>query len=272
VRGFILPKSQTNKTSSSSNSAVERALTILEFIASKQGAVGVGEIAEELGLAKSTTHRLLEALKNKQFVEQVETLEKYDIGIKAIEVGMSGLINWNIVDISAPYLKQLASDLNETSFLAVYDQGEIVYVYKAEGNQAVTTNAQLGMRKNIHCTSLGKAIVSNFHIEEVERILTEKGMKKFTDRTITDKQTYFEELSKVRQQGYAMDDEEIEERLTCFAVPIFNYTGKAIAAISVAGPTDRMTAKREAVISALKDVNSYVSARLGFVPAMRNSL
>ncbi|KOR78230.1 IclR family transcriptional regulator [Peribacillus frigoritolerans] len=261
-----------NKTSSQSNSTVERALTILEFIASHQGPVGVGEIAAELELAKSTTHRILEALKNKQFIEQIETTEKYDIGIKAIEVGMSGLTNWNIVDISAPYLKQLASDLNETAFLAVYDQGEIVYVYKAEGSHAVTTNAQLGTRKPIHCTALGKAIVSTFYVEEVERILGEKNMDKFTERTITTKQPYFDELSKVRQCGYAMDDEEVEIGLTCFAVPIFNYTGQAIAAISVAGPTERVLSNKEDIIKALKNVNTYVSARLGFVPAMRKSV
>jgi len=266
-----LSKSKNNKVSSPSSSAVERALTILELIATKPGSVGVGEIAKELGLAKSTTHRLLESLKNKQFIEQNESLEKYDIGIKAIEVGMSGLINWNIVDIAAPYLKQLASDLNETCFLAVYDEGEIVYVYKAEGNQSVTTNAQLGTRKNIHCTSLGKAIVSNYHIEKVEEILNEKGMEKFTENTITDKQLYFEELSNVRQQGYAIDDEEIEDGLTCYAVPIFNYTGNAIAAISVAGPTERMITKQEDVILAIKSVDSYISTRLGFVPAMRNN-
>ncbi|PFI60688.1 transcriptional regulator [Priestia megaterium] len=264
-------KNSTVKESSSSNSAVERALTILEFIASKKEPVGVGEIAETLNLAKSTTHRILEALKNKQFIEQIETTEKYDIGIKAIEVGMSGLTNWNIVDVSAPHLKQLAMDINETAFLAVYDQGEIVYVYKAEGNQAVITNAQLGTRKPIHCTSLGKAIASNFHIEEVESILKEKGMPKYTDRTITDSQKYFEELSKVRQLGYAMDDEEVEEGLTCFAVPIFNYTGQAIAAISVAGPTGRILGKKDEIIKSLKDVNNYVSTRLGFVPAMRTN-
>jgi IclR family transcriptional regulator, KDG regulon repressor len=265
-------KNQEKEISSQSNSAVERALTILEFIATRQGPVGVGEIAEKLGLAKSTTHRLLEALKNKQFIEQVETLEKYDIGIKAIEIGMSGLGNWNIVDIVSPYLKQLAADLHETTFLAVYDKGEIVYVYKAEGDLAVSTNAQLGTRKPIHCTSLGKAIVSNFHIEEVEKILLEKGMEKYTDRTITDKHSYLEELSKVRQLGYAMDDEEVEVGLTCFAVPIFNYTGNAIAAISIAGPTERMISKKEQIVDALKHLNKYVSTRLGFVPSMRSSV
>jgi IclR family transcriptional regulator, KDG regulon repressor len=265
-------KKKEKHNSPQSNSTIEKALAILEFIASRQGALGVSEIAEELGLPKSTTHRILEVLKSKQFVEQVEPTEKYDIGIKAIEIGMSGLSNWNIVDISAPYLKQLAMDLNETAFLAVYNHGEIVYVYKAEGKQAVTTNAQLGTRKPIHCTALGKAIVSNFHIEEVERILNEKGMTKYTDRTITDKQKYFEELSRVRQLGYAMDDGEVEEGLTCFAVPIYNYTGNAIAAISIAGPSERMIAKKDEIISTLKSVNSYISKRLGFVPAMRNSI
>ncbi|MCP8969668.1 IclR family transcriptional regulator [Ectobacillus ponti] len=267
-----MKKDLEKNNAAQSSSAVERALLILELIASRQGAVGVGEIAEELGLAKSTTHRILEALKNRHFVEQIESTEKYDIGIKAIEVGMSGLTNWNIVDIAAPHLKQLAHDLNETAFLAVYNNGEIVYVYKAEGKQAVTTNAQLGTRKPVHCTSLGKAIVSNFHIEEVDRVLTEKGMPKFTEHTITDKQRYFEELSLVRQRGFAMDDEEVEEGLTCFAVPIFNYTGHAVAAISVAGPTDRMLAKQEQIIQSLKHANNHVSTRLGFVPAMRDSI
>jgi len=259
-------------SSSQSNSAVERALAILEYIASKQGAVGVGEIAKELGLAKSTTHRILETLKSKQFVEQVEISEKYDIGIKAIEVGMSGLKNWNIVDISAPYLKQLATDLNETAFLAAYDNGEIVYLYKAEGTQAVITNAQLGTRKPVHCTALGKAIVSNFHIEEVDRILEKKGMAKYTDRTIADKHKYFVELSKVRQRGYAIDDEEVEDGLTCIAVPVYNYTGNAIAAISIAGPSERMNGKKDDIIRELTGVTSYISKRLGYVPAMRSSV
>ncbi|MBZ9537026.1 IclR family transcriptional regulator [Cytobacillus oceanisediminis] len=262
----------TSSSSSQSNSAVERALTILEFIALRKEPVGVGEVAEKLGLAKSTTHRILEGLKNKQFIEQINATEKYTIGIKAIEVGMSGLTNWNIVDITGPYIRQLAYDLNETSFLAVFDQGEIVYVYKAEGNKAVTTNAQLGTRKPIHCTALGKAFAAQLHIEEVDRILTEKGMEKYTDRTLTDKQKYLAELSLVREKGYAMDDEEVEEGLTCFAVPIFNYTGHAVAAISVAGPTERMITNKDNIVNSLKQLNNQLSTRLGFVPAMRKRL
>ncbi|UOQ93356.1 IclR family transcriptional regulator [Halobacillus shinanisalinarum] len=257
------------KASTQSNSAVERALTILELISAKDSPVSLAEVSQELGIAKSTTHRIMEALKIKGFIELVEGTEKYQVGLKAIEVGMSSLTKWNLVDIVTPYLRQLALDLNETAFLAVYDNGDVVYLYKAEANQSVRTTAELGTRKPIHSTGLGKAIVSTFHIEEVDRVLTKKGMPKFTERTITDRQAYLEELSHVRQNGYSMDDEEAEVGLTCIAVPIFNYTGKAIAAISVAGPTDRMVNKKEEVIDSLKSVNGHISNRLGFVPAMR---
>ncbi|WP_173915494.1 IclR family transcriptional regulator [Halobacillus sp. Marseille-Q1614] len=258
--------------SSQSNSAVERALTILELIAAKRNPVSLAEISQELGIAKSTSHRIMEALKNKGFIEQVEDTEKYQVGLKAIEVGVSSLTKWNLVDIVTPYLRQLALDLNETAFLAVYDKGEVVYLYKAEANQSVRTTADLGTRKPIHSTGLGKAIVSTFHLEEVDHVLTEKGMPKFTEKTIIDPKQYIEELSKVRKNGYSMDDEEAEVGLTCIAVPIFNYTGRAIAAISVAGPTERMIKNKETIIESLKKVNGYVSNRLGFVPSMRQNM
>lgn len=263
---------KSSEKDSRTSSAVERALTILEFISSRTGPVGVNEIANELSLAKSTTHRLLDMLKSRGFVVQLDTLEKYDIGLKAIEVGMSGLKNWNLVDVASPYIQQLAEDLGETSFLAVHDEGEIVYVYKVEGKQSVITNSQLGTRKPMHCTALGKAMMSSLHLEEVDNILNEKGMKKYTDKTIVDRQIFFEELSKVRERGYAMDDEEVEIGLTCFAAPIFNYTGKAIAGLSVAGPTARMVTNKNKITKQLLEASEFVSRRLGYVPAMRKSL
>ncbi|WP_082233242.1 IclR family transcriptional regulator [Halobacillus massiliensis] len=263
----------TDKESvSQSNSAVERALTILELIAEKREPMSLAEISQELGIAKSTAHRIMEALKNKGFIEQIEAAEKYQVGLKAIEVGMSSLTKWNLVDVTTPHLRQLASDLNETAFLAVYDKGEVVYLYKAEANQSVRTTADLGTRKPIHSTGLGKAIVSTFPSEEINRILVEKGMAKFTGKTITDKQRYLEELISVRENGYAMDDEEAEAGLTCIAVPIFNYTGRAIAAVSVAGPTERMRNNKETITKTLKNVNKLVSSRLGFVSSMRQNI
>jgi IclR family KDG regulon transcriptional repressor len=249
-----------------SNSSVERSLAILEYISKRKGPVGIGDIATALDLPKSTTHRLLELLKARNFVEQAKENEKYEIGIKAIEVGMGGLKNW--VDIASSYVRYISDELGETSFISVFDNGEIVYVYKVEGTKSVITNAQLGTRKPIHCTALGKAIVSNFSLKEVDKILSVKGMAKYTEKTIIDRQKYLEELSLVREKGYAIDDEEAEEGLTCIAVPIFTYTGQVRAALSVAGPTERMVINQEMVIKHLKDAAENVSRRLGYVPTM----
>jgi IclR family KDG regulon transcriptional repressor len=252
-----------------SNSSVERSLVILEFISAVKGPVGVGEIASALDLPKSTTHRLLEVLKYRNFIEQIEESEKYDIGIKAIEVGMSGLKNW--VDIASAYARYISNELGETSFIGVFDNGEIVYVYKAEGTQSVITNAQLGTRKPIHCTALGKAIVSNFSLKEVDQILSVKGMTKYAENTITDRQSYLEELSFVRENGYAIDNEEAEVGLTCIAVPIFSYTGQVRQALSIAGPTPRMLCNKDLVIEHLKEASDNISRRLGYVPTIKKS-
>jgi IclR family KDG regulon transcriptional repressor len=142
------------------------------------------------------------------FVQQEQETDRYDIGLKSIEIGMSGLRNWNLVDVSVPYIEELTAQLEETSFLAVYNNGEIVYLYKIEDTQSVITNAQLGTRKPVH---FGKAIISNFTLKEVDHILSDKGMQKFTEHTVTDRLKFLEELSNVREQGYAKDDEEAEK-------------------------------------------------------------
>ncbi|HET7626800.1 MAG TPA: IclR family transcriptional regulator [Bacillales bacterium] len=252
-----------------SNSSVERVLAILEFMAEKRRETGVGEISTALGLPKSTTHRLLETLKARGFVEQVQMTEKYEIGVKAIEVGMSGLKNW--IDIASDYVRQVSKELGETCFIAVYDNGEIVYVYKVEGWQSVITNAQLGTRKPIHSTGLGKAIVSHFELAEVDKILSVKGMPRYTENTITDRQQFLQELSNIRERGYALDQEEAESGLSCIAVPIFTYTGQVIAATSIAGPTQRINERRETIIPRLKDTAENISKRLGYVPSMRSN-
>lgn len=249
---------------------LERALLILEYLSKRQGAVGVAEIAVGLNLNKSTAHRLLNIMKDNGFIHQEVSTDRYELGLKVIEIGMSGLLNSNLLDAAAPYLRHLSNVTGETSFLAIVDNGEIVYLYKVEGTQSVITNAQLGTRKPIHSTALGKAILSNYSLAEVDKILCDKGMQKFTEKTITDRQTYLAELSKVRDIGYAVDDEEAEGGLTCFAHPVFNYTGSVMAAVSIAGPTERMNQNKEQNVLHLKEAVENISKRLGYVANMRS--
>jgi IclR family KDG regulon transcriptional repressor len=259
-----------NKMKESSSSTLERALVLLEQLAAADGKVGVVELADSVNLPKSTTHRILETLTRAQFVERDESTEKYSIGLKAIEIGLLGLRNVDLVDATMPHLKDLVHHTKQTSFLAVYSEGEIIYIYKAEGTSSVITNANLGRRNPVHCTGLGKAIMAYYSLEYVDRIITLKGLKRYTQTTIDDRQQFLQELSSIRQAGFAFNNAEYEEGLSSIAAPIFNYTGQVIAAISVAGPTYRIVENRERIQELILEKSATISKRLGFVPTMRS--
>lgn len=255
-----------------SSSTLERALLLLSYLSETEGKMGVREIAESVQLPKSTTHRILDVLLQSGFVEQDPFTEKYSIGLKAIEIGMSGLKNVDLVEAAIPHLRDLVMFTKQTSFLAVYNEGEIVFIYKAEGTSSVITNANLGTRNPVHCTGLGKAIMAYFSLEDVEQIITQKGLKPYTKTTITDRQKFLEELSKIRQTGVALNHEEHDEGLSSIAAPIFNFTGQVVAAISVAGPTNRIVEDQESISNLLKEKSSLISKRLGYVLSMRSSI
>ena len=254
------------------HSTIERTLTILELVVGSKDGISLAELAKELPFPKSTIHRLLDILTSREYVELNAQTQKYSAGLKAIEIGVSALRSMEIVDVSSAYLRDLARHTGETSFLAVLNEGEIVYLHKAEGSQSIRTTAQLGMRRPVHCTAVGKAILSALSAEEVERILADKGMTAYTANTITDSQAMLAELRHIRIDGCAVDREEIEVGLTCYAAPIFQFTGQVAGAISLAGPTVRVREKQAEYMRLVNEAALHISRRMGYVPAMRSSL
>lgn len=250
------------------SSSVERLLSILEFIANQPNVVSLATVSKELNIPKTTALRLLEKLVARGYLEYEKQTEEYSIGLASILLSMTALTKIEIVETSIPYLKELSAVTQETSFLGVYNEGEIVYLYKSEGTQSIVMSSQLGSRRPVHCTGLGKAILSGFSIEQVTRVLKEKGMVKMTNNTITTIEDYLKELNKVRLNGYAMDSEELEEGLGCYASPIYNYTGKAVGAICVSGPIHRVIENKDMLIEKLKTAAGQISRRMGFVPSM----
>lgn len=141
-----------------------------------------------------------------------------------------------------------------------------MYIEKLEGNETLRMHSKVGKRAPMHCTSVGKAILAHLPSSVVFDILERKGMPVHTDKTITDKDEFMKELGQVRQNGYALDLEENEYGITCVAVPIFDHLGKVIAAVSISGPTIRMTSDRlDALKSIMVKTGQGISARLGHV-------
>jgi len=149
--------------------------------------------------------------------------------------------------------------------LAVLDKGEVLYIDKRESTKSLRIVSQVGTRLPTHCTGVGKVLLANLPIDQVRRIIATKGLSRYTKNTITDFRRLEEELNLVRQQGYAMDNEEIMESLRCVAVPLRDHTGKVCAAISVSGPSARFDGEQlESIVDLMVRIGREISASLGY--------
>jgi IclR family transcriptional regulator, acetate operon repressor len=259
--------SSTDKRNSLSGT-LERGLAILEFFAATGEASAV-MVADALGLSRSATYRILDALQEKGYLEINPSSEKLRLGVRAAELGMAALEAVDVIRLAPAYMRDLAQAASETAFLAVVDGDAIVYVYKEEGPEAVTLSSSLGSRRPLYCTGLGKAYLSALPEDERKSILASLDLRKMTENTITDITKLEEELSLTWERGYAIDNIEVEEGVACFAAPILDYRGRPVAAISVAGPAERVLSKGEKLRPLIAGTASKISHRMGYIKSLK---
>lgn len=245
--------------------ALERAFSVIDVLADSDRAIGLVDLSKRVGLHKSTVHRLIMVLERHGYVERDNVLGTYRLGWKLCELGMRTVAKLDYPIVARPFLEDLVELTGETAHLGVMRSGEVYSLVNVESSRQVRSPATVGRRNAVHCTSLGKAILAFANPQETERFLSTALLKSFTPKTITQPEQFREELQKVQKLGYAMDDEEVEEGLRCVGAPVRDYSGKVIAAISIAGPTSRLTLDRMDVVSGhVIRVAAQLSERLGF--------
>lgn len=245
--------------------SIERALRILEEFTAKEKELGVTDLAKRVGLNKSTCFGILQTLQSKGYLEQNEDNGKYCLGLKLFELGQTYEAGLELREISKPFLQLLVEKTRETVHLVVKNQMDAVYIEKVEGPSAINIISQVGRRVNLHCTGVGKCLLAYFPPEYFDTVM-QRNLIKFTPHTITDKLRLIQELKHIRERGFSIDDEEIELGLRCVAAPIFNHKGETIGAISISGPTNRITYERIAELSILvKETAGDISQRLGYI-------
>lgn len=246
--------------------SVSRALDIIALVGMKKGGLGVTEIANQIDINKSSVHRTLSTLVQYGYIEQDTETGKYKLGLKFLDISSKLLESIDLRTEAKPFLQELENKTNEVIHLVVYDQGEVVYIEKLEGNETLRTHSKVGKRAPMHCTSVGKAILSYLPESDVIAILKRKGMPYHTDHTITSTEEFLRELKQIRQRGYALDLEENEYGITCIAAPVFDHLGNVVAAVSISGPTTRMTTERLNQLGPIMiQTSQQISARLGHV-------
>jgi len=244
---------------------LNKTFSILEILLKHDSAMNMTEISEKLGLYPSTIHRILDTLKYWGYVEQNTNTQKYQLGLKLLELGMAKLHQIDLVREVTPYLKELVKQYNETVHLGVLEEGEVLYLAKEESSQTIRMISYIGKRAPLHCTALGKVLLAYMSEEERKKILEEKELPRLTKNTITDKGELEKELDKIREQDFALDREENEKDVRCIGAPIRNYKGKVIAAISISSPIFRIDKNVENNLKeALIKTTNKISKRLGY--------
>jgi DNA-binding IclR family transcriptional regulator len=244
---------------------LERSLGILELLSSNGPELSLIELSEQLRLHKSTTHRLLGVLEQYRFVEKSSSSGKYRLGLKLFELGSKAIADLNWRERARRHLQRLAFDTGETAHLCILDDGEVLYLEKVEAPRTVRVPSIVGRRYPAHCGGAGKALLAFQPEEEIDELVKRRGLKSYTRNTFTTPAQLKEGLRLVRERGYAVDNEEFEEGLECIGAPIKDYSGKVIAAISIAGPTFRMTEEKIAVLArSVIEAAQELSADLGY--------
>jgi len=257
-KGFNGPQSPTSIQS------LDRALDVLQALATPEG-MTLSELATHLNQSPATMHRVLATLEKREFVEISQDHQIWNIGPEAYRAGAAFLRRSNVVERGRPVMRMLMMETGETSNLGIEMRGgHVLFVSQVETHESIRAFFPPGTLSPLHASGIGKALMSTFDEARLNHQLGNSKLERFTAKTIHSISQLKAELLKIRERGYAIDDEERTIGMRCVASPVLNVHGEAIAGISVSGPTHRMQDERIHKIGELvRTAAATVSKRLG---------
>jgi len=249
--------------------SLERGLLVLIEL-SRQPELGVSRLGSLIGVNKSTVYRILSTLRRYGFVEQNPLNGKYALSIRAFEVGAAVANRFGLLEQASPQMELLAATFNETVNLAVLDQADIIYLHKIESSEPLRLGLRVGTRVPAHASALGKALLAAMDDGELRRWFRDYAphgrLATYTPKTIGSPEALLRDLELVRSRGFSFDDEEYKQGIRCVAAVVRDHLGRAVAAVSVAAPSIRLTATRvmEEVGPTVARAARKISTSLGY--------
>jgi len=243
-----------------------KALNLLKLFTPSKGEWSLKELAEALDYHKSSVQRLVSTLETQGFLERTHPSRgRFRLGPIVLMLGNVASHSIDLRAVARPFLQWLADQTGETSHLCVVDQSQCYYLDKIDSQQAVRISTYVGQRLPLHCSAVGKALMSGMTLEEVDHIIAERGLPRFTENTITDRKGLLQELAEIRKQGLAFDNEEYDIGLRCLASPVMDSQGHVVAAVSFSGPVQRLNMNLlERYAAYVKEAAGKVSRKLGY--------
>ncbi len=218
--------------------SLARGLFIMDLVANSEEGVSVTELAEVLGIDKSSVSRLVKTLVNYGFMQQKPGSRRFILGKRLYKISWQLLNRMPVREKAKPYLYRLMQSTGECSHTAVYSEGKALVIDDVEAAASLRVAGGMGRLIPLHCTAVGKGLLAFADIPIPDELLVR------TPRTMTTHEQVIADLKETRARGFAFDDEENDEGVRCLAAPVYDYTGMAIATIGISGPTVRVTNER----------------------------
>jgi DNA-binding IclR family transcriptional regulator len=247
--------------------SLDRALRIVDLFDEQTTELKITDISARMGLHKSTVHALLRTLQLHGYIDQNAETGKYKLGLKLLEKGQLLLQGLDIRTVARPHLSALSSRTGQTTHLVILDGKEGVYLDKVEGERAAICYSRIGRRVPLHCSAVGKVLLAFRKPGEVEELLRGYSFAAQTDATIRDKEKLLRELERVREVGYAVDDQENEPGVKCGATPVRDHLGAVAAAISISTVVSAVDdGQFHQYVELLREEADRISRQLGYKP------
>jgi len=244
---------------------LEKGIAVLEYLSLRPEGKSLQDIKSDLDISQTTAYRILNTLVRLEYLVYNEDSKRYKLSMKILNLGFRSLNEHNLIETVVPRLRDLRDLVKETACFGVLGDEKGIFIEQAQGHHTFRFMLSPGKPFDLHCSAPGKAIMAYLPNTVRERYLSYMKFTRYNVRTITTKEEYLEELEKVRENGYALDNEEEMSGVICIGAPVFNYTGYPCGAIWISGPKDRLV-KEGIKTSAIHimDIASQISSELGY--------
>ena len=264
IAGKTKAVAKTVRTGPYKLQAIDRAFSVLDLLGQSAKPMGLAQVTDTLHLHKSTAHRFLMVLERHRMVERTPE-GAYRLGLRLYDLGNRAVRQYDLRDRVQPHLRRLVNEVGETAHLCIMEKALVVYLEKIEPSRSVRMTSRIGTTNPVYCTAVGKAMLAMLPEHEAAEILGRIRYVKLTKKTLANEEELLRDLDKTRKRGYAVDDEEVEEGVRCVGAAILDNTGHPVAAVSVSGPTFRMTIQSMRHIAVrLTECVRAISADLGY--------
>jgi IclR family pca regulon transcriptional regulator len=262
----------TSRPDAGLSQSLERGLSILSAFRDDRALIGTSELARELGLGVSTTHRYIATLARLGYLDQDPATRRYRLGLRVVDLGFAAINSMEIRQIASPHLQRLSNETGFTVNMAILDGTEVVYVdrYRSTrpGQRQIDLNLHVGARLPAYCTSLGKAMLAHLDPDERRRTVDSLTLAPLGPNTVASAAALSAELDRVRANGLAVNNEELAYGLRSIAVPVHGGSGEVVAAINLSFHTSMAAVSMGEMVSRygppLRKTASAVEARIGY--------